>query len=175
MKKSLITLLVFVVVLTLSASAINAVYAGNSLGSGYEVTSNWHGIDVPLGSTVIVTARTTDASVDQVTFLWKDPAEDLAFPPDVDNTPEPDGMYDGKPVRKFTSTHVVNIIGDWGVQALFQDMSNGKTKEGIEHVVRTKATSFLMIPEIPVIGTAGTAIAMLLGLGVFSARRKKQN
>jgi hypothetical protein len=55
---------------------------------------------------------------------------------------------------------------------LFQG-PDGKTKEGIEEVVSIKATSFFVVPDIPVIGTLGATGAALLGLILFNARKKR--
>ncbi len=126
----------------------------------YEATSNYHGIDAPLYANVIVTASTTDPSIFQVTFLWKDAAENLKF---TDVVPISGGSAQ--------STHQPDSMGDWGVQTLFQG-PDGKTKEGVELVVKTRATSFNVIPEVPIIGTAGASMAMVLGL-VYRMKKKK--
>jgi hypothetical protein len=128
----------------------------------YEATSNYHGIDTPLYANVIVTASTTDPSIFQVTFLWKDAAENIMF---TDVVPISGGSAQ--------STHQPDSIGDWGVQTFFQG-PDGKTKEGVELVIKTRATSFNVIPEIPLIGTAGASIAMIGGLA-FKLKRKNQN
>jgi hypothetical protein len=155
------------------AAMLTVVYAGNSLGSGYALTSNWHGQNVPPGATVIVTASTTDSNVEQVTFLWKTPSGNTVFT-DVDITRTTDGEYDGKTVYTFSSEHVLPAIqGDWGVQALFQG-DGGKTKQGIEEVISIKATSFFAVPDLPMIGTLGSLVAMFLGLGLYTTRRRKK-
>jgi len=153
------------------AMLFGVVYAGNSLGSGYAVTSDWHGKNVPPGTLVTVTAMTTDDTITQVTFLWKTPSGNTIFT-DVDNTREVDGQFEGKDIFTFSSAHTQNVTGDWGVQALFQG-PDGKTKEGIEEVVSIKATSFFVVPDIPVIGTLGATGAALLGLVLFNARKKR--
>lgn len=153
------------------AMLLGVVYAGNSLGSGYAVTSDWHGKDVPPGTLVTVTAMTTDDTITQVTFLWKTPSGNTIFA-DVDNTRETDGQYEGKDIFTFSSAHIPSVRGDWGVQALFQG-PDGKTKEGIEEVVSIKATSFFVVPDIPVIGTLGATTAALLGLVLLNARKKR--
>jgi len=143
-----------------------------SLASGYAVDSNYHGINVPPGANVIVTAYTTDSSVYQVTFLWKYPNGTVAFGPEVDNTKTTEAqLYNGKTVYTFSSEHAPDEIGDWGVQALFQSPS-GRTKEDIEYVVAIRATSFNVAPEVPIIGTIGASAMMLLGLGFYVKRRK---
>ncbi len=153
------------------AALLGSAYAGNSLGSGYAVTSDWHGKEVPPGTTVTVTAMTTDDTITQVTFLWKDPDGNVMFEV-VDNTATADGEFEGKTIFTFSSAEVVNDQGDWGVQALFQD-GEGKTKEGIEEVVSIKATSFFVVPDLPFIGTLGATMAGLLGLGLLAVKRKK--
>ena len=120
--------------------------------SDYSVTSNFHGIDTPLGANVVVTATTTDTSVYQVTFLWKNAAKE------IENTEVV--LVSGGTAQ---STYQPDSIGDWGVQVLFQGL-DGTTKQGIEEVVAIRATSFNVIPEIPLLGTAGIAVAMALGL-----------
>jgi hypothetical protein len=140
-----------------------------SLGSGYAVDSNFHGINVPPGSNVVVTAYTTDMDVYQVTFIWHYPNTTAAFGPEVDNTPVAGDPYEGKPVNTFSSTHQVAVPGDWGVQALFQS-ADGKTKEQVDFVISTKATSFFVIPEPSIVlGILGSFGALAL----YAVKRRK--
>jgi hypothetical protein len=156
----------------LMLSALTVAYAAYpSLASGYAVDSNFHGISVPPGSNVVGTAYTTDMDVYQVTFIWKYPNQGIAFGPEVDSTPVAGALYKGNPVNTFSSTHSVSAVGDWGVQALFQS-PDGKTKEEVDFVMSTKATSFFVVPEVPVLGTVGPLAAMLLGLGVYIKRKR---
>jgi hypothetical protein len=167
MKHSLlITLLVVIAAAIVIGSA-----KAESIGSDYAVTNNWQGIDVPIGSNVIVTAWTTDATVYQVTFLWKNPGETIVWT-DIVPVFSNGTTYDDMLVYYAISTHTPQDLGDWGVQALFQS-PDGSTKQGVEEVIAIRATSFNVIPEIPLIGTMGAAAAMLLGLGIFTTRRKK--
>ena len=73
-------------------------------------------------------------------------------------------------VKFAVSDYAPNIIGDWGVQPLFQD-STGQTIEGVEDVVAIRATSFNVIPEIPILGAAGASLAMLAGFA-FTVKRQ---
>ena len=164
-------LLVALLAVTAAAILMGSVHAGNSLDSGYAATSNWHGIDAPLGSDVVVTALTTDATVYQVTFLWKNPGENLIWT-DVVPVFSNGTTYDGEAISYALSTHAPQDLGDWGVQTLFQS-PNGRIKQEVEEVIAIRATSFNVIPEIPILGSMGAVIAMLLGLGVFTTRRKK--
>jgi len=153
--------------LLFTAMAMVFVCAGlmtvNAVPKDYNVTSNFHGIDTtPLGANVIVTATTTDTSIYQVTFLWKNAAENIVWTDVVQ-------VVGGS----AQSTHQPNSGGDWGVQALFQG-PDGKTKEQVELVVAIKTTSFFVVPEVPIIGTAGASLAMFAGLAV-KMKRKPQN
>ena len=159
MRKS--TLLLCALTLLLVSSSAMIVYA-NTEHYSYTVTSNFHGIDPPLGANVIVTATTTDTSIYQVTFLWKNAAENIVWTDVVQ-------VVGGS----AQSTHQPNSGGDWGVQALFQG-PDGKTKEQVELVVAIKTTSFFVVPEVPIIGTAGASLAMFAGLAV-KMKRKPQN
>jgi hypothetical protein len=152
--------------LLISAIAVLCVFAGvmtvYAKTYAYSVTSNYHGKETPLGATVIVTATTDDPTVFAVTFLWKNAAEEIKF---TDVIPVSGGTAQ--------SSHQPNSLGDWGVQALFQGPS-GKTKQDVNLVVAIRATSFNVVPEIPLIGTAGASIAMFAGLAV-QMKRKPQN
>jgi len=142
-----------------------------SLNSGYRVTSDWHGINTPLGTEVHVKAYTTDAGVTQVTFIWRNAVEKEVFGPDVVTTRSTDGEYKGKTVYVFEApVHAPDTIGDWGVQAIFQGPT-GQTVGNFEEKVAIKATSFNVIPEIPLLGTVGASIAMIAGLA-FKLKRK---
>jgi len=166
------SLILSTLILLLISSFVMSVYAINttgSLASGYAVTSNYHGKDVPPGANVVVTAMTTDSRVDKVTFIWKNPAGQVAFtetkPVYTNGT-----KFNNKLIRYATSTYSPNTLGDWGVQAKFLD---------VHHLCRctctarlaTRATSFNVIPEVPIIGTAGASIAMLLGF-TYKIKRK---
>jgi hypothetical protein len=138
--------------------------------SGYWVTNNYHGHDeVPIGADIYATAFTTDTNVIQVTFRWNDPFENVARQ-DVVSTFSTQ-IIDGVTVRVFEAP-VFNPdqIGKWGVQAFFQG-EGGNNRAGLEMVIEIRATSFGVIPEIPLIGTAGVAIAMMLGIA-YKTRRK---
>jgi hypothetical protein len=164
-------ILFFAFVLLFIGSYVMLAYApAASLGSGYAITSNYEGVPVPLGTTVEVTAMTTNLSITHVTFLWKYD-ENIEFTDP--NVPVVDDTYEGTPIKKATSTYEPDILGEWGVQALFQNGPGGKTVQSVEDVYAIKARSFFATPEIPILGTMGASIAMLLGLG-YKMRRKPQ-
>jgi len=150
-------------------------YATNtdgSLESGYGVTSNYHGIDVPSGTDVVVTAMTTDAKVDHVIFVWRNPADQTVWV-DIESVFSNGTEYDGKLVYYAISTHKPEALGDWGVQAIFVDL-NGIFRCHLRLFVARRATSFNVIPEVPIIGTAGASLAMLLGFTYRIKRKPKK-
>jgi hypothetical protein len=166
-KKILLTVAVFLFIVSVPIALVSA--QAQALGSGYAVTSNWHGVDVPIGSEVVVTALTTDPAVAQVVLLWENPGGQILWKDTVDVAPNGD-TYNGDPVYSASAAHVPEDIGDWGVHALFID-DDGQTIWDIENIVAIRSTSFNVIPEIPLIGTAGASIAMLLG---FTYKMKKK-
>jgi hypothetical protein len=170
------TILLAILVIALIGSFITIAYAQNldgSLESGYGVTSNYHGIDVPSGAEVVVTAMTTDAKVDHVIFVWKNPAKQIIWT-DIASVYTNGTTYekDGKMIYYANSTHKPEALGDWGVNAIFVDFDGIDICE-TELIVARRATSFNVIPEVPIIGTAGASIAMLLGF-TYKLKRKPQ-
>jgi hypothetical protein len=173
----------FVLTLVLACGLAAVAYASSppiTLTDGYEIITNYQGVDIPPGTPVTATAMTIDPSVTQVTFLWKNPGGGTVFTDVVTvftNGTLGSGHVNGTPytdvlVRFAEATQTPNAIGDWGVQALFQD-SSGKTIEGVENVVAIRARSFNVIPELPIIGTLGASIAMLAGFA-YKMKRKPQ-
>jgi hypothetical protein len=168
--------LLSVLVMLFISSYIMLVYATNtdgSLESGYGVTSNYHGIDVPMGAQVTVTAMTTDPDVDIVKFIWKNPAGQIVHT-EIKKVYSNGTTFDfnGKLIYYANSTFTPDAIGDWGVQVKFLDVHHFCRWIWVEKVAR-RATSFNVIPEVPIIGTAGASIAMLLGF-TYKIKRKPQ-
>jgi len=162
-------------IIALVGSFVTMAYAYNwdgSLESGYAVTSNYHGIDVPSGAEVVVTAMTTDPDVDVVTFVWKNPAEQPVHI-ETKKVYSNGTTFNGKLVYYANSTFTPNAMGDWGVKATFLDVHHCCIWTWVERVAR-RATSFNVIPEIPVLGTAGASVAMLAGF-TYKLKRKPQH
>jgi len=154
---------------------INAVYAPwSTLGTGYAITSDHHGIDVLPGTPVMVTAGSLDSNVVQVTFRWHRPDESVAM--EVTKPVYTNGTYgqwnNGSMalIRYANDTYTPDVLGDWGVQAFFQD-STGTGKAGLENVIKIRATSFNTIPEVP-LGTVAILLTMFGALAVFGIRKK---
>lgn len=147
----------------------------NALNSGYAVTTDYHGKNVPLGTVVTATAGTTNPKVKNVTFIWKcnetEQFRDENVPVWSNGTRWPDSGG-GDLIYYAQSQHIVDVYGDWGVQAFFIG-EDGTTKANVECTIRIRATSFFnVIPTAPVVGTAGVAIAMILSLGAFLKRKR---
>jgi len=154
-------------------AAISVAHAQwSAISSGYAVTTDHHGVDVPLGTLITAIAGTTNPNVASVTFLWHYPNETVAYEVNVPVWSN-GSTYDGKLIYYANSSYIPDAIGDWGVQALFIG-EGGTTKANHTDVVRIRATSFNTIPDVPIVGTAGAIAAMILGLGVFLHKRKRQ-
>ena len=173
----------YALAIALVCGLVTVAYAANNpivLQDGYEITTNWHGSDVPPGTEVVATAMTINPEVTQVTFLWKNPAGQIAFQETVavfQNGTTGSGQvkgtqYEDVAVSFAISEYTPQALGDWAVQALFQD-SSGDTCQTMSWVLGIRATSFNVIPEIPLLGTAGAAIAMIAGF-TYKIKRKPQ-
>ena len=121
MKARLFYVGISAVILSLIMSS--AVYAPlATLSTGYAVTSNYEGVDVPVGSEVIITALTIDPTVDRVTFRWHEPPdgngpvvrEVTVFVVDSGDDYE---KNDGTIVDIFVAedSYYPTVIGSWGV------------------------------------------------------------
>lgn len=171
-KSPLVLALMFSLGLLIS---INAVYAPwSTLGTGYAIDSNYHGIDIPVGTPVVVTAGTLDSRVTQVTFRWHMPddsvAREVAVPVFTNGTTGQWNNGTTALVRFAVDTFTPDVLGDWGVQAFFQG-TGGSTRADLEHVIKIRATSFNVIPEVP-LGTAVVLLSMFGALGVFAVKKK---
>jgi len=156
--------------------AVNAPWS--TLGTGYAVTSDYHGTDVIIGNPVNVTAGTLDASIYQVTFKWNAPngTEGVwidTFSPLVTNGSKGTWGSSGAEllIHYAWSVHAPDSIGDWGVKVLFQG-ADGTTKENADEVVKIKATSFNTVPEVP-FGTIAILAAMFGAIAIFAIKKKR--
>jgi len=171
----------------------------DALSSGYAVTTNYHGKIVPIGLLVTAIAGTNDSTVKTVEFIWHFPNGTVCadipgipvfgpyktpkVPPGVpeeivdwaglrDGSGDP-GHFPQVDVWYANNTQRPDVIGDWGVQAVFHDgvLSAHHIRGKNSDTVAIRATSFNTVPEVP-FGT----IAILLGwfgvLGIFALRKK---
>jgi len=138
-------------------------------GSGYAVTTEPFPLeDVEVGvDEVVAKAGTTDSNVEYVVFRWLAPDETVISRPEdiVSVASETDPTYGDILVAR--STFVPNMLGDWGVQVFFY--GEGGHLRG-EAIIRIRATSFFVIPEVP-IGTLTILLTMLAGIAIFARKR----
>jgi len=156
---------------------MNSVYAPlSTLGTGYAITSNYHGKDVPLMATVIVTSGTLDLRVTQVTFRWHRPDDtvvrEVTIPVFTNGTTGQWNNGTTALIRYAIDSFRPDLPGDWGDQAFFRD-SAGKNRAGINDVIKIKATSFNVVPEVP-FGTAVILLSMFGALGIFAIKKKRR-
>jgi hypothetical protein len=168
-----VVLLVFLGLFGIMSSAYAPL---STLGTGYAITSNYHGKDVPLMATVIVTAGTLDSRVTQVTFRWHRPNDtvvrEVTIPVFTNGTTGQWNNGTTALIKYAIDSFRPDLPGDWGVQAFFRD-SGGKNRAGINDVIKIKATSFNVVPEVP-FGTAVILLSMFGALGVFAIKKKQR-
>ena len=159
----------------------------SAINSGYAVTTNWHGKEVPLGQSVTAWAGTTNSSVYQVEFKWKNETGHVIYDvivTDIVNYITPDYPPDApQEIKEWATnnpnitifyannTQIPNSYGEWSVQVFFYAPGGHLMGNGTD-IIKIKATSFNVIPDIPILGTAGALTAMLLGLGFFLHRNR---
>lgn len=177
-------------ILIASALAMGTVFAEwAAITSGYAVTTKWHGVDVSPGEEVTAWAGTTDSSVTKVKFIWLDPSENEVssqtvdvFGPYTTPTVPPDAIpeivewankNEGETIYYATSDPfpIPDLLGDWAVKAYFQRPGADPPPE--EECVMVRATSYNVIPEVPIVGTIGAAAVILLSIGFFTLRNRK--
>lgn len=168
-------LVLTLLVLGLLAS-MNIVYAPwSTLGTGYAITSDFHGIDVPPSTPVTVTAGSLDTHVTQITFRWHRPDESVAR--EVTVAIFTNGTFGNwnngtsAEIRYAIDSFAPDVLGDWGVQAFFQD-STGMDRADLENVIKIRATSFNAIPEVP-LGTVVILLSMFGALSIFALKKKR--
>jgi hypothetical protein len=170
----------------------------NALGSGFAVTTEWHGIDVPIGMSVTATAGWApslisasnpwkDVEVKSVEFVWHYPDGSVAFsetiqivgpletPDDLPPDPIPSELtewvleHPGVQYWYAQNTQIPTTLGDWGVQAIFHNTIEINGKNS--DTIRIRATSLNAVPEVP-FGTVAILLSWIGVLGVFVVRKK---
>jgi hypothetical protein len=175
------------IALAISALTIGTAFAGWAAirNTGYAVTTNWHGIDVPGGQAVIATAGTTDQNVKKIEFIWKNANEFIIWDENITiagplvtsavpgNVPQEvvDWANSKNGVKYWyaQSSHTPTEVGDWGVQVRFLGTVRVRGNGEVDFVVR--ATSFNVVPETPW-GPIAISATLLGALGLFVFRKK---
>lgn len=179
MKSKIISIVVLLASLLVSLPRVQATFdwSGTSINSGYAVTTDWRGTEVPLEEEVTAWAGTTDDSIVEVKFRWVKPDGTDWWVLGNDEGEEVWPASSGQMVHEWTSS-VTPIdpstdLGDWGVQAVFYDSE----AHGVGPIpeqpgkVTVRARSFFAVPEVP-IGTVAVVVAMFGALGFFALKRK---
>lgn len=165
----------FAVVILLIVSVLfiantNVAQAGwNSINSGYAVTTDWHGEEVPIGTTVKATAGTTNDNVYKIEIYWYDQNQALMHISVI--YPQWGTVY-GTYCKYANATYTPDTVGDWTVQAIFR-APGGHIRGADEDIVAIRASSFFEVPEVP-FGTIAIVLGMIGALGVSRLRTKKE-
>lgn len=153
-----------IVVVALICSFAAIAYAQNTI---YELASTPDS-PIPHGAAVTFTAKTDDQRVTQVLFVWKDPTNQVKWEDTVN-------VYQNDAYWYADSTHTPDEHGAWTVEAYFNLISDEPTRCAVTKTITVETeVTFFVVPEIPLLGTAGAMIAMLLGLAFIAKRKPKK-
>lgn len=162
-------------IILISVSVVNAPWS--TLGTGYAITSNYHGVDILPGTPVTITAGTLDSNVVKITFRWHEPPDgngpvrwEVTVPIFTNGTTGQWNNGTTAEIRYAQNTQTPDVLGDWGVQAFFRD-STGKDRADLTNVINIKATSFNAVPEVP-FGTLAILTAMFGAIAIFAIKKK---
>ncbi|MBN2334642.1 hypothetical protein JXL21_03715 [Candidatus Bathyarchaeota archaeon] len=138
----------------------------NALGSGYAI-GRWpySDGDVPIGTLVGVRASTTNMDATHVIFVWKADEAEIYRSGKIPLEDNGD-TWGGDPVLDAYDSNMINVAGDWGVQAYFFDDVDEPFDDALgRDSCGIKAISFhpFVIPEVP-FGTVMAVLAMLAAL-----------
>lgn len=162
--------LVLITIGILAASVSVAQANWSEIASGYAITCDWHGVDILPGTLVTATAGTTDASVSTITFQWKDPADNIVKTETIDVASN-GTTYNDKLVYWAHSSYAPDSIGKWTVKAIFNGANkNGNPAQRAQSVHVCGPSN--VVPDIPVIGTAGALVTMFASLGMFLRKKR---
>jgi len=145
-----------------------------NLDEGYFITSRQSGEEA--SEVVIVTAGTTDKRVEVIKFAWFAPDGSLTRITPKIPVKEKESKYTNETgsytVYFAEDEFKTDFPGYLRVIAIFQD--NGEaTLQTQNHKIAVRINSLNIVPEIQLVGTAGSAGMMLLGLG-FYIKKKRQ-
>ncbi len=155
MSKAKVAMLVSAVLLLCSTFAM---YANAFSEFTYSVIKNG---EVQLNQPLTVTATTNNPNVGKIRFTWLNPAAQTVKVETVSVTTVGANQV-------ACSTYTPSTLGDWTVKAEFVDVRNYVSFLGTTTI--ESRTTFNIVPEVPLIGTAGIAVAMALGLVFYKKR-----
>jgi len=158
------------------AEELKGKYGGslNALDSGYAIT-RWPpgGGDILPGQDATVRACMTEPpwpTAVKVVFRWNRP-DGSSFDVGPKDLTLSGDTWDGLPVWDASDTQTIDMIGDWGVQALFLNEEGKLQGPNPYPIVKIKAISWHVIPEVP-LGTIAAIISMFGALSVLAVRAK---
>ena len=158
-------------------------------GSGYGITTDYHGEEAPLMSTVTAFAGTRDSTVATIDFKWLMPDGSVAHtdwavavtgplttPDDLPpGAPEEiidwASKYPGIQYWYACAKYEPSVIGDWAVKAVFHN-AFGHTLSSAHDKLPVRATSFMVVPEAA-LGTVAVLLSMFGAFGVYAVRKKR--
>ena len=147
----------------------------NALNSGYAITRwPWNGGEIYVYQDATVRACTTHPphpEATQVAFRWirPDGSNWTVGPFPLTNSSD---TWDGKWIFDAYNTKTLDMLGDWGVQALFCGPDGKELPISPCPTVNIKAISWHVIPEVP-LGTIMSLLGMLGGICVFAIVKRK--
>ena len=139
----------------------------NALDSGYAITRwPWSGGDIYPGDSATVRAYTTEyPTATHVVFRWISPFGNSFDTPSYPLL-ETEDTWGTESLRYAEDTQTLFDLGDWGVQALFIDEEGKLQGPNPYPIVKIRAISGHVVPEIP-LGSLATIIAMIGALSIF--------
>lgn len=147
----------------------------NALNSGWAIARwPWDGGNILVGETATVRACTTHPPPEtvMVAFRWNSPdgSHDTHGPYPLADSGD---TWKGDPVWDAYDSMELNVLGGWGVQALFCDSEGKELPISPCPTVDIKAISWHVVPEVP-FGTIATILGMFGAFGAFALRARKK-
>mgnify|MGYP001173869223 CR=1 FL=1 len=172
---SIAVLTMVIVAIPLAHGAVDWTLPPNNLSSGYRVTTENFPDPVLIGDPVIAWAGTLNPNITEVKFRWNppdgsglDPIIAIGTAAGYEDVPDVGRVY------QWTDTQYPDVVGDWGIQAVFYndpDKGVGPIPEQ-PFFTEIRARSFFAIPEVA-IGTIAVILAMFAALGLFALKRRR--
>ena len=158
----------------LTVSQVKAdTFDGVNLDSGYFIT---HKSVKNSPEIITATAGTTDSRVQVIKFAWFAPDGTLTRLSPKISLEESDTQYlngsGSYPVYVAEDEHPRDFPGYLRVIAIFQDQ-NEATIETRNHKIAIRVELFNTVPEIQIVGTAGSVSLMVLGVALYIKRRSR--
>jgi len=166
---TLVSIMFFLVLTT------GAIAEENTLDSGYYATTNYGDDPIPSGEPVTVTAQTINPKVFFIVFRWYAPDGELArlrirlVKSDGETWTNTSGTY----IIYFAEdTYTPGIPGHWRIEVVFWGINYDFIYCFCLRRFAVRKTSFNVVPEIPVLGSVGSATAMFASFFIYKKKKK---